>query len=371
MKIKMRAIYIAIMLAMGLQASAEQPSAQNASPFLRTVSDGSLINLQPIGIDTDSVDEVQQTSFTLPGFSSPASAACCTPPWAHRCGVFAEAMWLRARDAEIVYALPVNGNVPEGAVGLLDPDYELGYRGGFTKAFDNCSSFGLTYSSFNSDTSSFSNVAAPLSLTKALVHPNEANAAANVLQSGGNYDLDFHTLDLEYRFIFLASECTAVNFSVGARLGKLDQEMTVVYSGTGLVETITTDVEFQGAGIRLGADVERHTSRGLFAYGKTNANFLGGEFEASYLHASSADPVRVLSTWEAGRIVSILELEAGIGWQPASGLRLSAGYMLNAWLNAVKTDDWVNGVRNNVENFRDMSDALTFDGFVARAEYRF
>src|SRR5436190_259803 len=36
---------------------------------------------------------------------------CCAAPWVHRSGVFGEALFLRARNAEVAYAVPVNGAI--------------------------------------------------------------------------------------------------------------------------------------------------------------------------------------------------------------------------------------------------------------------
>ncbi|WP_164103411.1 Lpg1974 family pore-forming outer membrane protein [Candidatus Laterigemmans baculatus] len=304
------------------------------------------------------------------GSRLPAIAECCPePPWAHRSGLFGELLLLRARDTEVAYALPVNGNVPEGAVGLLDGEFDLGFKAGITRALDESRSLSFAYTGFFSDSSDRVAVDPARSLVKLLVHPNELNAAANVLEAGGESEIDFQTADLAYRFLVLSNHCTAANLSIGARYGRLDQELAVEYSGAGLTETVTSDVEFNGLGLRLGADLEHHGRHGLFCYGKTGVSFLAGEFQADYLHSSNVDPVRVSTSWDAGRILSVLDLEVGAGWQCSPSWRLSAGYTISNWFGAVKTDEWIHRVRN--DDLRDMSDNLTFDGFVARAEYRF
>lgn len=310
-------------------------------------------------------------SAVQPAAFNSGSPVYQTPPWAHRSGAFGELLVLRARDAEISYALPVNGNVPQGDVGILDPEAELGFRVGLTKALDNCSSFSLSYTGYSSSQADQVDVNAPLSLAKLLVHPNEANAAANVLSASGSYDIDFQLADLDYRFVVLSNACTAANLTIGARYGRLDQDLSVVYTGAGLTETVTSDIEFNGAGLRLGADIEHHLRRGTFLYGKTNASLLAGKFDASYLHSSNVDPIRVSSGWDAGRMVSMLDLEVGAGWQHCCGLRVTAGYMFNSWMGTVKTEDWIGAVQNNAGNYRDLSDDFTFDGFVTRFEYHF
>ena len=63
------------------------------------------------------------------GIGCGSSCGCCTAPvWAHRCGVFGEYLYLRPRNAEIVYAVPFNGPVtspPDAAIqiiGFIDHD---------------------------------------------------------------------------------------------------------------------------------------------------------------------------------------------------------------------------------------------------------
>ncbi|MEO8498787.1 MAG: hypothetical protein ABI614_27300 [Planctomycetota bacterium] len=83
-----------------------------------------------------------------------------------------------------------------------------------------------------------------------------------------------------------------------------------------------------------------------------------------------AQPVIADTAWEGTRIVPILDLELGVGWQSKCGrYRVTGGYLINAWMNAVNSDTWIQGVQTN--NFVDLSDSVTFDGFTARAEYRF
>ena len=82
------------------------------------------------------------------------------------------------------------------------------------------------------------------------------------------------------------------------------------------------------------------------------------------------DPVVVNTDWEIGRVVPILDLELGGGWcSPKGRVRLSAGYVISAWFNTVKTQDFIDAVQQNV--FRDVSSTISFDGLVARAELRF
>jgi hypothetical protein len=137
------------------------------------------------------------------------------------------------------------------------------------------------------------------------------------------------------------------------------------------VTQVNTDIDFDGGGIRLGLDGERAMNDcGWSAYGKATANFIGGNFRADYTQIDSFQQVVVDTDWRSGRVVSILDLELGLSWLgPQGRFRFSAGYLVSAWFNAVKTDDFIKAVQAN--NFTDLGDTLSFDGLTARAEFRF
>jgi len=74
--------------------------------------------------------------------------------------------------------------------------------------------------------------------------------------------------------------------------------------------------------------------------------------------------------WTEDRVVTILDAELGLGWQSVGGgLRLTAGYTFSGWFNVINTDDFIRAVRRN--DSVSVSDTLTFDGLVFRAELRF
>ena len=104
-------------------------------------------------------------------------------------------------------------------------------------------------------------------------------------------------------------------------------------------------------------------------------SLVAGEFSASYFQGTDQDPEIVNTAWKAGRLVPIFDLELGAGWQsPCGHFRVTAGYVVSMWFNTLTTDSWIRSVQQN--NFVGQADAisydtLTFDGFTARAEYRF
>ena len=84
---------------------------------------------------------------------------CCCHPYTFR--VYGEFLYLRARDAEVCYAVETNSNLPQdiqafpgvpiqtSPVGVLDQDYSSGFRAGFGICLDECSEIGASYTWFD------------------------------------------------------------------------------------------------------------------------------------------------------------------------------------------------------------------------------
>lgn len=321
----------------------------------------------------------QQCGTPACGGSCGEGAAAPCGRWAHCTGVFGEYLYLRARDAEVTYASPVDGAVVPipgpgnqvGPVGIVDPDFASGARIGFTWAWDPMTSVRGTYTHFESDTSNAISAQPGDFVLAAVTHPGVDNAANNWLDGAATLDVDFQLADVEYRWLVSYSDRHAVNLLAGVRYGELVQDFRADFSVNGS-RSVDTRVRFEGGGLRVGFDAERYAAcTGWLVYGRGAASFVGGQFRGSFLQRSSfADP-EINTAWKAGRVVTMLDLELGLGWQSRSGcLRLTAGYLFSAWLNTVQTDTFIGAVQAN--RFADLGgETTTFDGLTARVEYRF
>lgn len=301
----------------------------------------------------------------------------------HRTSVFGEFLYLRPRDAEVAYALPIDGpvlpvlgnEIPIGPVAVVDPEYDPAFKVGANIAVSDGSSIAGQYTRLKSETSSMASIAAPDVLRSLVTHPLGVGRAFDSQEAAATLDIELDLFDLDFRSLAAGCECAdyayAVNYVVGAQYATLDQQFASNFTMPGTT-TVNTAVNFEGAGMRLGLQGERHfPSSGLFVYGSGITNILFGEFDASY--AQNTDviaPAQVFTSWSAGRVVPVVDLELGAGWLGANRhLKLSAGYRVSAWFNVVTTDDWIWAVQQN--DFRNMDDTLTFDGLVARAEWLF
>lgn len=302
---------------------------------------------------------------------------CCPQFWTHRSAVLAELLLLRARDVEVAYTMPIDGPIAPGApgiqvgpTGVADLEYDVGFRVGFNLALDECSSVALVYSQFDSAASDAVATAAPDVVRALVMHPNSANAAVDSLMARATNSVDFQLADVDFRHVWSASDCHVVNWIIGARYAHLDQDFSSEFENLG-VSTVDTDIKFDGGGLRLGLEAERRACGGLSLYAKGYSSFVAGDFDASYRQYDVVADSTVFNSWNAGRVVTMLDLEAGLSWTSANGrVRATAGYTISGWYNTAKTNDWINAVRNG--NYLDMTDSevLTFDGFTTRLEYR-
>lgn len=324
-----------------------------------------------------------QPAWGAPWLSNPDAiiGGPIPPSFVHRTSVFGEFLFIRPRDAEVAYALPIDGpvapvlgnEVPVGPTVVVDPDYDIAFRAGFNLALNQGASLAAQYTRLRSDTADARTVTAPTVLRSLVSHPLGANAATDTLDAAAMLDINLDQIDVDFRSLWFGCECNcayAISYLVGAQYAMLDQELRSSFV-TINTTTVNTDVQFDGVGMRFGLQGERlFPASGVFVYGSGITNVLFGEFDASYVQTHSLNGIEAFTTWNAGRIVPVLDLEFGAGWWGVNRhLRLSAGYRVSTWFNVVKTEDWVWAVQNH--DFRNLDGTLTFDGLVGRAEWLF
>jgi hypothetical protein len=330
---------------------------------------------QPWGMQA--VQPQPQWQSWLPGMTG----GPVPPSFVHRTSIFGEFLYIRPRDAEVAYALPVDGpvapvlgnEVPVGPTAVVDPDYDISFRAGFNIAIDKGSSVRAQYTQIGSDTTDAVTVVAPTVLRSLVSHPLGANAATDTLDAAAELNIDLDVIDVDFRSLWYGCECHyayAINYIAGAEAARLEQNFASSFETVGTT-TVDTNIEFEGIGLRFGLEGERLWPRSnIFVYGTGMANFLFGEFDAMYTQTNSFNGVEAMTTWSAGRIVPVVDLEFGAGWLGLNRhLRLSAGYRISTWFNVVKTEDWIWAVQNH--DFRNLDGTLTFDGLVGRAEWLF
>lgn len=300
---------------------------------------------------------------------------CCTPFWAHRSGFFAELLVLRARGADVAYALPRNGvdpatAVPFGGVATANPNYDpSGFRLGGIYALDRCSSlqFAYTYYQTETDGSVFANP--PLGVHSLVTDPHTYTTASDSLAALSRYRIGFQFADMDYRRLIAGGRNWAVNYTLGTRYAHLSQNFRESQPIGPGATSVATNINFDGGGSRVGLMGERKAfDRGFLFYGKAFADILVGNFRSDFHQLNNFQQTQVWTSWKDFRPVPILEYELGAGWQNASGrFRISGGYYFACWFNTVSTSNYIQAVQTN--NYVNVGSAITFDGLVARAQY--
>ncbi len=296
---------------------------------------------------------------------------------------YGEYLYLRARDVEVPYAvesnLTINPAIQTSPIALVDQDYSSGFRVGFALVLDDRTELAATYAWFESgadhhiilDSNRPNHNILPM-----VSHPSTPTSITSTVEASAVADIDFDLIDLDLRRV-LAQSCQADLFgTVGVRYGRLEQGFEAQFfdgpTAAPLDARVMTDIDFEGIGLKLGLDGDYYATRlPLMGYMKGAVSLLAGEFNASYQQfAVGAPDPEVNTAWSAGRIVPTFDLEIGGGFYSPNGhLRATVGYCYSVWTNMVKTDDWIHGVQGNM--FRNMDDAITFDGLVLRVEGRF
>jgi hypothetical protein len=273
--------------------------------------------------------------------------------------------------------VPINGPIAAGAVplqagrtGLVDPDFDPGFRVGIGRWLNACACISAEYTSYRSSADDAISIGAPPIVLRSMVfHPSSADAAADWLSAHAHERIDFDLADISFRQHIFANENGSISYLVGFRYATLREAFQSTFENI-ISENVNTSVNFDGAGVRVGLEGQSSFG-GLFFYGKSNASFLGGEFRGHYLQSTILDPTIAETTWKEARFVTMLDAEVGVGWASRGDrLRCSVGYMVSGWLNVVKPEDFIAGVQaNQYRGPNKIGDtSLVFDGFVARAE---
>jgi hypothetical protein len=302
--------------------------------------------------------------------------SCPTPNKCHYM-VFAEYLYWTVHGADVPYAQAFDGvdpvlSVPRGEVGVASPQYQSGFKVGGGVSLGNGWLVG-TFTYFDMDRGSSLAAGPGDVLHNFMVFPNTVNAAGDSLTAVANYHIQLYMVDLDYKCPIINNDHLSLNWVAGIRYAHLDQNFSDTFQITGTT-TINSTISFDGIGPRIGLEGEYKICGGFYGYCHGLFDVLFGEFRGNYGERNVFTGVVGQTSVMEDRAVPILELEVGAGWQSCDGrFRFSAGYYVGAWFNVMTTTSLQSGIGNanyttNGNNFRDN---ITFDGFVAKFEFRF
>lgn len=308
----------------------------------------------------------------------------CAPaaPRTLRFGVFGEYLYLRPGDSATTdFAVPINGGIvppdepiiPVGPISTINPDFDSGFRAGFWWQRTCESQLGATYTHF--ETSAAEAVAIDpannIVLLALAVHPATAAADFFFTDAAAQYDVQYKTIDLDYRHL-LCSDCIyRVNYVAGVRWLHYEDSLGAQYTSPSRVENVLASNDFDGFGLRGGFEGEWGGQQGgIFGYGKAIGGAVAGRMRSSYQQSNNFEGVVVSTSREDDRIVPTVEVEVGVGWRSRNQRwRLSAGYNITAVFNVASANSLVNSIQT--ARYNDNQDTFTLDGLVARLEFAF
>jgi hypothetical protein len=303
--------------------------------------------------------------------------SCCEPWWAHQSSIFGEVLYLWPGNSDLIYGVEQTDTTstasPTGPIGITNIDESTGFRVGFSKRNNMCSSWFGTYARWDGDTTDTLTRTGQRVINSRLIHPSTDTVGSQSVQSVTDQSISFQTADAGYRRIVKAGNCWAVNWSGGLRYGNLEQGLNgqqTISTSTGLT-TVSTDIDFDGFGILAGLDGERRSQCcGGLIYGKILGSLLAGDWRADYVQTNQFGGGVIANQFEDFRVTPTFDAELGLGWvSKNSRWKCTCGYLFSNWFNAVSTRDYIRNVRSG--NLEDMADVLTFSGLTGRIEMRF
>ncbi len=268
------------------------------------------------------------------------------------------------------------GPAPNGAVGVLSPDTNGGFRVGMGFSLSELSSLYGAYTFLESD-DDLTTTPAPggggNTVRSLVLFPSSFAAGLGTAQLDSTYDVDFQLADVAFKTRLAGTSRDYLNLHIGGRYGNLEQEFTQVgtYAVVGTV-AVDTEIDFDGGGALLGLDTRVGLGRhGFGLYGDIFFSALFGEFSSEYTQTNvTAAAVEAQSSFDDERVLPILQGQLGVDWVSANGRCMSRiGHMSSYWFNTVSTGEYISAVQQTA--FLDVSDTIAFHGLAAMVEFRY
>ncbi len=161
------------------------------------------------------------------GCGQPAcpQCACSSECWNHKVAVFGEFLYLRARNAEVAYGVPIDAQevlgdpIQVGHVGVVDQDYNPGFRFGLSYVMDGWSSITTQFTYFEADTSDAISTSAPHVIRSLVSHPGTWDAQRDSRSATASQDIKFEFVDVDYRRVLSCENDHNVAVLAGMRPG--------------------------------------------------------------------------------------------------------------------------------------------------------
>jgi TolA-binding protein len=284
----------------------------------------------------------------------------------------AEAVFLQPRTSSLQdYAILDPGNALFVGGELVAPNYQQNTAGRFQLAYylpNSPLSFSATHTTF--DSSGNSSVTRPVNgfLLATLASPVQ-NESADTASSTIN--LNYDVTDVEVVYDLPSAGSLDTQLFGGLRIANIGQRNDVTYNGVDFTNgAVNIERYFSGYGLRLGGQANLNLGSNVSIFGRAAGSVLVSDITTNQQETDNngADLIVSLNRTATGRVVPVMELAAGLQWQPlvAENLNLdfAAGYEFQNWFNVADTTRFVDNSGTGVVT-QDSND-LSFTGFFIR-----
>lgn len=335
-----------------------------------------IIISEELGCTTSGADPFSSDPFNACGVVSGGCAGGCSGGGCNgNCGaagsrlhLFGEFLYLQAQN-DVGYAIAINsvstGAIDQQTANAVEGSHSTGYRAGLNMVLGDGSYFEGRYTNYES---SFADHVAR-SPSDSLFPLVTLGSNPTFERGGARHEINFELIDLAYFGTMFSSRRTRLNYILGLRYGELEQNFNANFSNPlPFSGQVNTNIDFAGLGPRAGLRLDRILGNyGLFLFAQGDANFLVGGFDARYRQQLGTNTI-VLNNDDDHRTITQLDFEVGFG-VAAGAFRVSAGYLLSSWFNAMTTGSYIDAVQDF--EYSEISDQLSFDGVAVRVEGRF
>jgi hypothetical protein len=285
--------------------------------------------------------------------------------------IFAEGdyLYLRPRRQLQDYAIvdPFSDTRVAGSIEHLNWDWRSAFRVGGGIGLDSGFEAAFYYTYLHDATQG--GVTAPNGgiLFATLTHPGTVDQVASAFAATS---FNYNVFDFDLAHTFVPTPSFALRLFVSSRSARIDQNFNVFYDGvTAIKDFVSTRVNFDGTGARVGAEGTWHPGCGLGLYGRAAASLVLGEFKTHLAEVNNAGTtVLVDVTDRFEKVLPVLELGFGLTYE-IRGLRLMAGYEFTNWFGLANLPDFADDFHQG-KFVRRISD-LSIDGLAVRAEWRY
>ncbi|NJL49550.1 MAG: hypothetical protein HC929_21600 [Leptolyngbyaceae cyanobacterium SM2_5_2] len=284
----------------------------------------------------------------------------------------AEAIFFRPRTSLLQdYAIvdPGQALFTGGDVAAPEFDRRIGTRFRLNYYIPNTSvTVGATYTTFNSSGSSSVERPANGFLLATLAAPVQNE---NADRASSNLNLNYDVTDLEVAYRLPAAGSLQGQLFGGIRFANISQSNDVLYDGRDFTSgMVNIDRSLSGVGLRVGGEVALNLGSDISLFGRAAGSLLVSDISTSQQETNNngSDLIVSLNRTASDRVIPVMELVAGLQWQPKLNDNLSfdaaAGYEFQQWFNAADTARFVDNSGTGVIT-QDTGD-LSLSGFFLR-----